>query len=180
MEWFYADGTHRITPWKVFCTIYPNDWFKSQWWSMYIFNNEFDCWPMMKHVYFQQCILLLAKQKENNADPILIFDQPLYQKAYEIQWKGSENSKLEIFLKMVGLHTLMSLHWSFYVFKWSSWSARNHYGSDTVPHMLSGSAISRAFQGDLVVLVVLCATIISDVYECSLQEESKKDLFSNK
>ena len=40
---------------------------------------------MMKHVYFQQCILLLAKQKENNADPILIFDQPLYQKAYEIQ-----------------------------------------------------------------------------------------------
>ena len=52
---------------------------------------------MMKHVYFQQCILLLAKQKENNADPILIFDQPLYQKAYEIQWKGSENSNRDIF-----------------------------------------------------------------------------------
>ena len=47
-------------------------------------------------------------------------------------------------------------------------------------HTCSQVQTSRAFQGDLVVSVVLCATIISDVYECSLQEESKKDLFSNK
>ena len=46
-------------------------------------------------------------------------------------------------------------------------------------HTCSQVQPSRAFQGDLVVSVVLCATIIS-VYECSLQEESKKDLFSNK
>ena len=51
--------------------------------------------------------------------------------------------------------------------------------------MLSGSAISRAFRGHLIVSGVLYATIISDVYECPLQdqfsaEESEKDLFSNK
>ena len=58
------------------------------------------------------------------------------------------------------------------------------YGSDTVPHRLSGSSISRAFLGHLV-SGVLYATMISDVYECPLQdqfsaEESEKDLFSNK
>ena len=59
------------------------------------------------------------------------------------------------------------------------------YGSDTVPHMLSGSAISSPFRDHLIVSGVLHATIISDVYECPLQdqfsaEESEKDLFSNK
>ena len=59
------------------------------------------------------------------------------------------------------------------------------YGSDTVPHMLSGSAISSPFRDHLIVSGVLHATIISDVYECPLQdqfsaEQSKKDLFSNK
>ena len=59
------------------------------------------------------------------------------------------------------------------------------YGSDTVPHMLSGSAISRAFGGYLIVSGVLYATIIFYFYECPLQdqfsaEESKKDLCSNK
>ena len=59
------------------------------------------------------------------------------------------------------------------------------YGSDTLPHMLSGSAISRAFRGHLIVSGVLYATIISDLYECPLQDqfstdEGEKDLFSNK
>ena len=59
------------------------------------------------------------------------------------------------------------------------------YGSDTVPHMLSVSAISRAVQGQLIVSGVLYATRISNVYECLLQDqfsakESEKDLFSNK
>ena len=59
------------------------------------------------------------------------------------------------------------------------------YGSDTVLHMLSGSAIWRAFRGHLIFLGVLYETTISDVYKCPLQdqfsaEESEKDLFSNK
>ena len=40
------------------------------------------------------------------------------------------------------------------------------YGSDTVPHKLSGSAISRTFQGHFIISRVLYATIISDVHEC--------------
>ena len=58
-------------------------------------------------------------------------------------------------------------------------------GSGTVPHMLSGSAISRAFWSHLIFSGVLYATIISGIYECPLQdhfsaEESERDLFSNK
>ena len=43
---------------------------------MYIFNNAFYYWPHKKY----------------NADPILTFDQPLYQTPYEIQGKESKNS----------------------------------------------------------------------------------------
>ena len=43
------------------------------------------------------------------------------------------------------------------------------YGSDTLPHMLSGSVISRAFRGHLIVSGVLYATIIP-VYEYPLQD----------
>ena len=60
---------------------------------MYIFNNEFFCRPSKKY----------------NADPIMNFYQPLYQKAYEIQWKELENSGLKrIVLRLGGRHACMS------------------------------------------------------------------------
>ena len=132
---------------------------------------------------------MLAKQKKYNADPILTFDQPLYQKVYEIQWKKSENSELKRKVLRLGeLHTCMSFPGFIGHFMSSSGLReviKTIYGSDTVSHMLSGSAISRAFRGHLIVSGVLYAAIISDVYEGSLQdqfsaEESEKELFSNK
>ena len=100
-----------------------------------------------------------------------------------MQWKEPENSELKItVLRMGGFHTCMSF------LGMSSRGLREVlrtiYGSDTVPHMLSGSAISRAFRGHLIVSGVLYATIIFDVYECLLQdqfsaEESEKNLFGN-
>ena len=142
----------------------------------------------MKHLYFQQCILLLTKQEKYNADPILTFDESLYQKAYKIQWKESESSKLErIVLRLVALHTCMSFLGSTGHFMSSSSLCElleTNYGSNTVPHMLSGSAISRAFRSHLIVSGVLYATI-SDVYECPLQDQfsaeaSGKNLFSSR
>ena len=131
MEWFYADGTHRFIPWKVFCSIYDNDWL------------------IDSTMYF-----IVGQANKYNVDPILTLDQPLYQKANKIQWKESENSKLKrIVLGLGGLHTCMSFlgcighfmsstqraldvlhidaHWTskghmMPTGKWSSWSARNH------------------------------------------------------
>ena len=51
---------------------------------------------------------IVGQAKKYNADPILTFDQPLYQKAYEIQWKESGNSELKrIVLRLVAIHTCM-------------------------------------------------------------------------
>ena len=168
MEWFYKNDTHRFTSRRVFCSIYANDW-----WNTYYFNNAFYCWS----------------SKKFNADPILTFDQLLYQKAYEIQWKKSKSSKLKrIVLRLGRLHTSLSFLDSIGNFMCSSGIREvleTFYGSDSVPHMLSGWTISRAFWGHLIVSGVLYAIIIPDVYECPLQDhfsavESKKDLFSNK
>ena len=173
MEWFYEDDTHIFTPWRVLCSIYANNWFKSQWWNTYLFNNAFYCWS----------------SKKNQCWPILTFDQPLYQKVYETQWKKSGNSKLKrIVLRLSGLYTSMSFLDSIGHFMSSSGLREVRetvYGSDSVPHMLSGWTISRAFWGHLIFSDVLYAIIISDVYEWPLQdrfsvEESKKDLCSSK
>ena len=116
---------------------------------------------------------IVGQAKKSNADPILTFYQPLYQKAYEIQWKESENSELKNLVILCLSRDLCEV-------------LETIYGSDTVPpHMLSGSTTSRAFRGHLIFSGVLYAAIISDVYEYPLQdqfsaEESDKDLFSNK
>ena len=129
----------------------------------------------------------VGQAKKYNADPKLTFDLPLYQKVYETLWKESENSELKrIVLRLSGLRTCMRFLGSIGHFMSSSGLREvleTIYGSDTVPHMLSDSAISRAFWGHLV-SGVLYATIISDVYECPLHdqfsaEDSKKDLFTN-
>ena len=107
----------------------------------------------------------------------------------ETQWKKSENTELKrIVLRLGGLHNCVSTLVSIGHFMSSTGLCEvleTIYGSDTVQHRLSGSSISRAFLGHLIVSGVLYATMISEVYECPLQdqfsaEESEKDLFSNK
>ena len=94
--------------------------------NTYYFNNAFYCWS----------------SKKFNADPILTFDQLLYQKAYEIQWKKSKSSKLKrIVLRLGRLHTSLSFLDSIGNFMCSSGIREvleTFYGSDSVPHMLSG------------------------------------------
>ena len=173
MEWFYADGKHRFTSGEssvAFMTMID------------LKANDETC--ISSTMYF-----IAGQSKKYNADPILTLDQPLYQKTYEIRWKESENSELKrIVLRLGGLHTCMSFL-AFIGHFMSSSDLREVletvYGSDTISHILSGPSISKPFPGHLIVSGVLYAKIISDVYECPLQdqssaEESEKDLFSNK
>ena len=70
---------------------------------------------------FSTMHFIVGQAKKYNADPILTFDQPLYQKVYEIQWKESENSELKrTVLSLGGLHTCMSFLGSFGDFMSSS------------------------------------------------------------
>ena len=104
---------------------------------------------------FSTTYFTVGQAKKYNAYPILTFDQPSYQKAYEIQGKESENSKLKrIVLRLGRLHTCMSFLGSIGHFMSSSGLyevLKTIYGSDTVPHMLSGSAISKASRDHLIV-----------------------------
>ena len=91
---------------------------------------------------FSTMHFIVGPAKKINADPILTFDQPLYQKVYETQWKKSGNSKLKrIVLRLSGLYTSMSFLDSIGHFMSSSGLREVRetvYGSDSVPHMLSG------------------------------------------
>ena len=173
MECFYADGKHRFTSGESSVAFMIMIDLKA---------NDETCISSTMH-------FIAGQSKKYNADPILTFDQPLYQKTYEIRWKESENSELNrIVLRLGGLHTCMSFL-AFIGHFMSSSDLREVletvYGSDTISHIFSGLSISRPFPGHLIVSGVLYATIISDVYECPLQdqssaEESEKDLFSKK
>ena len=47
--------------------------------------------------------------KTYKADPALIFDQPLYQKAYKTKWNELESSGLKkAIIRLGGLHKCMS------------------------------------------------------------------------
>ena len=74
--------------------------------------------------YISTMDFIVGLAKKYIADPILTFDQPLYQKAYEIQRKESEYSDLKrIVLRLAELHIFMTFLGSngrFYVLKWSS------------------------------------------------------------
>ena len=103
---------------------------------------------------FSTMDFIVGQAKKYNADPILTFDQPLYQKVYEKQWKESENSALKrIVLRLGELHTCMSFLGSI-GHSMSSSGLREVLEticrSDTVPYMLSGAVISRAFRGHLI------------------------------
>ena len=53
-----------------------------------------------KTCIFSTMHFIVGQANKYDVDPILTFDQPLYQKAYEIHWKESENN--ERFLGSIG------------------------------------------------------------------------------
>ena len=120
------------------------------------------------------CILstmaFVAKQADRlNIRPILTFDQPLYQKAVELQVNESESSLIrKIILRLGGLHTCMSFLGSIGHLMNSSGlqqALETAYAENTVPHMLTGKALSRAIRGHMITSGVLHAIMISQIYD---------------
>ena len=103
-----------------------------------------------------------------NTSPILTFDQPLYWKGVEIQQSLDDTSPLkEILLRLGGVHTSMSFLGSIGHLMTSSGlqtMLESVYAENTVPHMLTGKAISRAVRGHLLVVASLHAIIMSEIY----------------
>ena len=94
-----------------------------------------------------------------NNHPVLTFDQPLYHKALQIKESEPSGSPLKgIVLKIGGLHTIMSFLGSIGHLMANtglSDALETVYAKNTIEHMMSGKAISRAIRGHFLVDAVL-------------------------
>ena len=129
----------------------------------------------------ESCILstmhfVTDQAKRYDSSPILTFDQPLYWKGIEIQQNENDSSPLkEIVFRLGGLHTSMSFLGSIGHLMTSTGlqtMLECVYAENTVPHMLSGKAISRAVRGHLLVIASLHAIMMSEIYDCPVITEN--------
>ncbi len=100
--------------------------------------------------------------------PILTFEQPLWWKALTIQQNTPAGSEIRsIILRLGGSHTEMSfLGCIGHIMTGTSRQELLEclYANNTVDHMLSGKAISRAVRGHLLVSGTLNTMFMSEVF----------------
>ena len=103
-----------------------------------------------------------------NVTPILTFDQPLWWKAVLIQMSVPTNSEIKnIVLRLGGFHTEMSFLGAIGHLMADSGLRELMeciYASNTVVHILSGKAVSRAIRAHLLVTGVLNALLMTHVF----------------
>ena len=106
--------------------------------------------------------------------PIVTFDQPLYWKATLIQESEPLNSCVKsVVLRLGPFHTLMSFLGSIgHLMAGSGLQEllETVYASNSVKHMLSGKAITRAIRGHLHVYGALNTMLVANAYNLPLQE----------
>ena len=102
---------------------------------------------------------------------MLTFDQPLYWKATEIQEHEKYSTVKDIVLILGSFHILMSYLGSIgHLMSGTGLHSvlEQVYADKTVPHMLSGKAVSRARRGHLLVACALEGLKVSQIYEIDL------------
>ena len=118
-----------------------------------------------------------SQAKELNiVTPVIRFDQPLYIKAMEIVKANNMN----MVVMLGGFHLLMSFLGSFgEVMKGSGLedALEELYGKSTVPHLISGKAVSRALRGHfLVELALVCQLMVPLI---SMENDLEEDDIEN-
>jgi len=113
-----------------------------------------------------------AKQL-NIVTPCITFDQPPYVKAVDI----CTATGLDIVCRLGGFHTLMSFLGSIgNVMAGSGLEEilKLNYGSDTVSHMLSGKAVSRAIRGHFLVQGALMVILLKSVFPSTVENSAEE------
>ena len=104
--------------------------------------------------------------------PVLTFDQPLFWKALNIiQSQPSNNELKRIVLRLGGFHMKMSFLGSIgHLMAGSGLEELLEvvYAGNTVCHMMSGKAVSRAVRGHMLVDAALNAMLLADAYNVPL------------
>lgn len=100
--------------------------------------------------------------------PVLTFDQPLYWKALTIMRSLPNDSDLKrIVLRLGGFHMQMSFLGSIgHLMAGSGLQELLEvvYAGNTVPHMMTGKAVSRAVRGHMLVDAALNTILVADAY----------------
>ena len=121
----------------------------------------------------ETCILstlsfIASQAKKYGFPPVVTFDQPLYWKALMILKQESKESDLySTVLKLGGFHTIMSFVGAIgHLMDGSGLSdiLELVYAKDTIPHMFSGKAISRALRGLFLVDAALHAILFKELF----------------
>lgn len=111
-----------------------------------------------------------------NVTPTITFDQPLYWKALTIIQSEPKDSQLKgIVLRLGGFHTQMSfLGCIGHVMQSSGLfeALENVYASNTIQHMMTGKAISRAVRGHLIVDCALHILMLSSMIDTPILHEN--------
>ena len=117
--------------------------------------------------------------ERHNSTPILTFDQPLYFKALKIALSEPEGSSIgKIVLIMGGLHKKMSFVGTFGYLMGNSGLkelCETIYASNTVDHILSGKAISRAIRAHILIDSALNGLLLSKALDQPLFEDASND-----
>lgn len=115
-------------------------------------------------------LMFIADQaKRHGFAPVVTFDQPLWWKAMKMVEASEPGSELSaVVLKLGGFHTTMSFIGCIgYTMEGSGLREvlELAYAPNTVPHLLSGKAISRAVRGLLLVDSALHAVLLSELFD---------------
>ena len=117
-------------------------------------------------------MMFIAQQsKKYGKTPLLTFDQPLYWKAVEIQTQEKDSIINDIVLILGSFHTLMSFLGSIgHLMTGTALQPllEQVYAENTVPHILSGKAVSRARRAHLLAICALEGLKISEMYNIDL------------
>lgn len=119
----------------------------------------------------------------NVATPIITFDQCLWIKAMEVICSNNEGEFDNIVVRLGGFHTLMSFLGTIGDLMGGSGIEevlQTVYAENTVPHMLTGKAYSRALRGHFLISSALTAVIIADLLKSSTQTEDNANSNANK
>jgi hypothetical protein len=120
-------------------------------------------------------MFICKEAKKPGVDPVITFDQPLFWKAmFIIQSEDSNSSLKSIVLRLGGFHTKMSFLGAvghIMADTGLSETLQTIYTDDTVPHMLSGKAISRSIRGRSIAYNALYMVILKTAFRSQMHEK---------
>lgn len=114
---------------------------------------------------FSTIHFIASQAHRYNFDPVITFDQPLWWKAMKIvAGEGPSSQISRVTLKLGGFHLIMSYVGCIGTIMMSSGLKEVFeliYGANTVPHLMSGKAISRAIRAHIIVQSALFHILIT-------------------